>query len=182
MTLDRMTLNSGDLSTIARQEFCLALKTARERKGLTLAQISETTKIPASLFAGLERHDLRHWPKGLFRRSFFRDYAKAIGLPVTETCAEFVRLFPEEDGTEVSEPPKQPREEPGQEEELRLVLDASWAAARGHTLADVLEQVSKAIRAAWRSVGDVISEGFLRPEADRSEPPQRLRVRIKVPK
>jgi cytoskeletal protein RodZ len=93
-----MPLDTECLSSHSRLDFCLALKAARERKGVTLAEIAETTKIAASVFAALERNDLRSWPKGLFRRSFFRDYARAIGLPVAEACAEFVRLFPEDEG------------------------------------------------------------------------------------
>ena len=79
-----------------RQKFCLALKAARERKGTTLAEIAASTKIAVVHLAALERGDLRHWPKGLFRRSFFRDYARMIGVPVAEACAEFVRLFPDD--------------------------------------------------------------------------------------
>jgi cytoskeletal protein RodZ len=97
---DPMPLNSESLSTNSRQEFCLALKASRERNGITLDQIADTTKIPASVFAALERNDLRRWPKGLFRRSFFRDYARTIGLPVAEACAEFVRLFPDNEAAE----------------------------------------------------------------------------------
>jgi hypothetical protein len=52
------------------------------------------------VFAALERNDLRCWPKGLFRRSFFRDYVGMIGLSVAETCAEFIRLFPDDEGAE----------------------------------------------------------------------------------
>ena len=95
-------MNCEGLPTRSRQEFCLALKAARERSGISLAEITKTTNIPSSLFAGLERNDLRHWPGGLFRRSFFRDYARAIGLPVAETCAEFVRLFPDEQESGIS--------------------------------------------------------------------------------
>lgn len=80
----------------SRDEFCLALKSARESSGITLADIAHATKIPASLFAALERNDLRRWPNGLFRRSFFRDYVQMIGLPVAEAVAAFVRLFPDE--------------------------------------------------------------------------------------
>ena len=71
-------MNNEGLSTNTRQEFCLALKTARERKGITLTEIAHATKISAYLFASLERNDLRRWPKGLFRRSFFRDYVRMI--------------------------------------------------------------------------------------------------------
>ncbi|MFA5909758.1 MAG: helix-turn-helix transcriptional regulator [Vicinamibacterales bacterium] len=93
-----MPLNSESLSTDPRQEFCLALKAARERKGLTLDEIADTTKIPAFMFAALERCDLSRWPKGLFRRSFFRDYVQMLSLPVSAACAEFVRLFPDDEG------------------------------------------------------------------------------------
>jgi transcriptional regulator with XRE-family HTH domain len=236
-----MTLNSEDLSTIARQEFCLALKTARERKGMTLAQIAEATKIPASLFAGLERNDLRRWPRGLFRRSFFRDYARTIGLPVAEACAEFVRLFPEEGGAEAVTA-VETASEPAPADELPLILDAAWhgpastlltrlcaatidaagilavaslawlaglnwptitavfalayfslgtallgespakwAIDRRHAILEAVIQGARAIRFAWKPVADVIAEGFVRPDTETPEPPQRLRVRIKVP-
>ena len=124
-----MPLNSASLSTHSRQEFCLALKAARERKGITLAQIADTTKIPASLFAALERHDLRRWPKGLFRRSFFRDYVRVIGLPVAETCAEFVRLFPDDENAQTTEAAGAANEA-NQADAFRLVLDASWRGPR----------------------------------------------------
>jgi hypothetical protein len=97
------------------EEFCRALKAARERKGITLAQISTATKIPAYLFAALEHNDLRRWPKGLFRRSFFRDYAKSVGLPVADVCAEFVRLFPD-DGSPSAEPAETPVESAASDE------------------------------------------------------------------
>lgn len=74
-------------------EFCLALKAARERKGITLDEIANATKIPVSMFEALERSDLRFWPKGLFGRSFFRAYVGMIGVKTDEACAEFVRLF-----------------------------------------------------------------------------------------
>lgn len=124
-----MPLNSEILPTETREEFCLALKAARERKRITLEAIAEATKIPAFLFAALERNDLRRWPKGLFRRSFFRDYATMIGLPVTEACAQFARLFPDEETAALATPASV--NEPAQSEECRLVLDAAWHGAQG---------------------------------------------------
>jgi hypothetical protein len=73
-----------------------ALRRERERSGLDLHTIATATKISASLLDALERNDLSRWPGGIFRRSFVRSYAAAIGLPPDETVAEFVRLFPEE--------------------------------------------------------------------------------------
>jgi hypothetical protein len=130
-----MPLNSEDLPTNSRQEFCLALKATRERQGITLNQIAEATKIPASLFAGLERNDLRHWPHGLFRRSFFRDYAGMIGLPATEACAQFVRLFVDDEKAEVA---AGLAPTPAEAEGVRLVLDAAWHGPRASVRSRVL--------------------------------------------
>lgn len=128
-----MPFTSDSLQTHSRQEFCLALKAARERKRITLAQIAQATKVPAYMFAALERSDLRRWPKGLFRRSFFRDYAGMIGLPVAETCAEFVRLFPDDAGAA-------PLTKAGaavedlQTDHIRLLFDESWHGPRASVL------------------------------------------------
>ena len=153
-------MNCEGLPTRSRQEFCLALKAARERSGISLAEITKTTNIPSSLFAGLERNDLRYWPHGLFRRSFFRDYAKAIGLPVADVCAEFVRLFPDEQesairnqesglsnqesvpGTDI-----RPESVPGTDirlqqsvpgTDIRLELDTAWHGPRWSVLSRLL--------------------------------------------
>jgi hypothetical protein len=131
-----MPFNSEFLPTYSPQEFCRALKAVRERKGITLAEIAEATKVPASLFAGLERNDLRRWPKGLFRRSFFRDYVRMIGLPVAETCEEFVRLFPDPESAALAICATGPDE--GNPFNVRLVLDAGWRGPRPAVLPRVL--------------------------------------------
>lgn len=95
---------ANHVATNPRQEFCLALKAARESKGITLDEIADTTKIPAFMFAALERCDLSRWPKGFFRRSFFRDYVQMLSLPVAEACAQFARLFPDDDGVAPAAP------------------------------------------------------------------------------
>ena len=76
------------------------LKTERESRALTLEQLSASTKIPASLLDGLERDDLSRWPKGLYRRAFFRAYVDAVGLDAEPLLNEFLRSFPEETPTE----------------------------------------------------------------------------------
>ena len=145
-----MPLKSESLSTQSRREFCLALKAARECKGVTLASIAGETKIPASLFAGLERGDLRCWPKGLFRRSFFRDYARMIGLPVAEACAQFVRWFPDDEGAQTTAAAVMP--EASQAHDVRLELDAAWRGPRtpvvSRLLAALLDGVVVVLMAA----------------------------------
>src|SRR5688572_899188 len=70
------------------------LRRQRERRGVTLEAIEQTTKISRSLLVALERGDLSRWPGGLYRRSFLREYAAAIGLP-SDALLEVTRLFPE---------------------------------------------------------------------------------------
>ncbi len=118
-----MPSTTEDPYTDLRHQFCLALKTARERRGITLDAIAASTKIPAYLFAGLERGDLRRWPTGLFRRSFFRDYARAIGAEVDDACDEFARLFPCQ-ASPVSVVTEAPSPTPA--DQVRLAFDAAW--------------------------------------------------------
>ena len=79
-----------------RLAFCAQLKGARERRGISLHTIAESTKVSVSLFADLERGDLSRWPTGLYRRAFFREYSAFVGLPGESMVSEFVRLFPED--------------------------------------------------------------------------------------
>lgn len=103
------------------EAFCLALKAARERRGISLAKIAEATKVCPSHFAALERGDVRRWPKGLFRRAFFRGYIGMIGVPIAETMEEFARLFP--DDTAAATPTAKPV---AAASTLRLSFDTAW--------------------------------------------------------
>ena len=82
----------------ARQVFGSTLRTHREQLGITLSEIADATKISMGLLDALERSDLSRWPKGIFRRAFFREYVVAIGLPPEPLLNEFGRLFPDEPG------------------------------------------------------------------------------------
>jgi transcriptional regulator with XRE-family HTH domain len=75
------------------------LRHQRERQQITLRTIAERTKIKISLLEGLERDDVSRWPSGIFRRTYFRDYVRAIGLPADEMMREFLQIHPDpEDG------------------------------------------------------------------------------------
>ncbi len=55
------------------------LRYERERRQIALKSIAESTKIGITLLEGLERDDVSRWPSGIFRKSFIRSYAEAIG-------------------------------------------------------------------------------------------------------
>ncbi len=75
--------------------FGTRLRRERERREICLTDIAARTKIKASLFEQLERDDASHWPSGIFRRSFMRAYANAVGLDVDATVREFLECFPD---------------------------------------------------------------------------------------
>lgn len=87
----------------AHQAFGLTLKAHREQQGIPLSAIADTTKIGIALLSALERGDLSRWPKGIFRRAFFREYVAALSLSPEPLLAELARLFPDETAPRVSE-------------------------------------------------------------------------------
>jgi transcriptional regulator with XRE-family HTH domain len=149
-------------------EFGPSLRIERERRRITLEQIAEHTKISASLLASMERNDVSRWPKGIFRRSFIRAYAEAIGLSPDQVATTFLRLFPEDGGEPVAEPEPEappaeaipdPAEEAEPEPGLRLsfALDESarralrWSAGSRRLAGTALDLlvVAMAGAAAW---------------------------------
>ena len=81
--------------SMPEKDWCARLKRERERRQIPLSSISANTKISASLFQSLERGDVSRWPSGIFRRSFIRAYASAIGLDPDEVAHEFFTHFPD---------------------------------------------------------------------------------------
>ena len=84
---------------------------ARQRRGLTLDDISRTTKIPVSLLRAIERNDVDRLPQGFFTRAFVRAYAAEVGLDADHilesfnpTAIEEVRLDAPVSGIPVQEP------------------------------------------------------------------------------
>lgn len=67
------------------------LRRERERRGLALRTISETTKVSIGLLEGLEADDISRWPGGIFRRAFVRSYAQCVGLDPDDVVKRFER-------------------------------------------------------------------------------------------
>ena len=71
------------------------LRYERERRQIALKSIAESTKISITLLEGLERDDVSRWPSGIFRKSFIRSYAEAVGLKPDVVAREFVERYPD---------------------------------------------------------------------------------------
>jgi cytoskeleton protein RodZ len=78
------------------------LRTARERRGLTIQQISQETKIPWRHLDALEHGNLNAVPGGVYRRGEIRAYAHVVGLDEKVALAQLERAL---------EPPAPPPEE-----------------------------------------------------------------------
>src|SRR4029079_7002874 len=70
------------------------LRDARERRGISLRQIANATKISVGALEALERHDIYRLPGGIFSRAFVRSYAAEVGLDPDATIQEFIAQFP----------------------------------------------------------------------------------------
>lgn len=128
-----------------RRAFGERLRRQRERQQVTLAEIAETTKVAASLFAGLERGDCSRWPGGFYSRSFIRGYAEAVELDPAETAAEFAEYYDAADApapTPASSSKTAPHHALAP---LRLGLDT-----------DPTERYRRATRRAGQAVADLV--------------------------
>jgi cytoskeletal protein RodZ len=80
-------------------DFGTTLRLARERRGVTLRQIANATKISVGVLEALERNDIARLPGGIFGRAFVRSYAIEVGLDPEATIQHFVAQFPQDSVT-----------------------------------------------------------------------------------
>ena len=73
------------------------LREAREARGVSLSEISATTRIAVGTLEALERNEVDSLPKGIFFRSFVRSYAAEVGLDPEVTLQEFLKALPIDD-------------------------------------------------------------------------------------
>ena len=130
-------------------EFGPRLRRERERRKISLESISANTKVSMSLFEALERDDVSRWPCGIFRRSFVRSYADAIGLDGDDVVREFLERFPDPDAAKAETPAGVPAAETShrlsRQPALRLTLADSWTPFSGGELLSAIARRSAAV-------------------------------------
>lgn len=67
------------------------LKHEREKRKITLEQISASTKIGTRLLQALEEDKFNQLPGGIFNKGFVRAYSRIIGLDEDQTVAEYLQ-------------------------------------------------------------------------------------------
>ena len=74
-------------------DFGARLREARERRGVSLRDIADRTKISMNALESLERNDPSRLPGGIFARALVRSYASEVGLDPEATVREFIARF-----------------------------------------------------------------------------------------
>jgi cytoskeletal protein RodZ len=69
------------------------LREARERRKLSLAELSTSTKIPISRLRAIEANEVDKLPGGFYTRAFIRAYAQELGLDPVEIMNRYAAQF-----------------------------------------------------------------------------------------
>ncbi len=67
------------------------LKLEREKRKISLDQISSTTKIGTRMLQALEEEKFSQLPGGIFNKGFVRAYARVVGLDEDQTVADYLQ-------------------------------------------------------------------------------------------
>ncbi|MGH9396733.1 MAG: helix-turn-helix domain-containing protein [Terriglobia bacterium] len=70
------------------------LRREREMRGISLQEISDTTRVSVRFLQSLEEEDFAKLPGGIFIRSFIRAYANYLGLDEERVMAEYQLVAP----------------------------------------------------------------------------------------
>lgn len=89
-------------------------RNAREKKELTLDQVSNVTKISSRMLKAIEEEHFDQLPGGVFNKGFIRAYAKHLGLNDEEAVNDYLTCLREAqvDASEVWEPQAVPAAPP----------------------------------------------------------------------
>ncbi|HXB21197.1 MAG TPA: RodZ domain-containing protein [Candidatus Solibacter sp.] len=76
------------------------LRREREMRGVTLEEISESTKISKRSLQAMEEEDFDLLPGGIFNKGFVRAYARFLGIDEEQAVADFLAVSNEQQAAE----------------------------------------------------------------------------------
>ncbi len=100
--------NSAARENIHVATFGAQLKQQREKQGVTLEEISLSTKIGTRMLRALEEEHFDQLPGGIFNKGFIRAYARCLGMDEDQAIADYLAATgasPSVKKSEISEPP-----------------------------------------------------------------------------
>ncbi len=98
------------------------LRREREKRKITLEQISQSTKISTRMLHALEEEKFSQLPGGIFNKGFVRAYARCVGLDEEQTVADYLEASGEAPPVLPEVPPEQPAPRIVEEEPPRRPL------------------------------------------------------------
>jgi len=106
--------------------FGAQLKQERERKGVTLEDISLTTKIGTRMLRALEEEHFDQLPGGIFNKGFIRAYARCLGMDEEQAIADYLVATGATPSAKKSENDEGPILEPPSREETPATAGVPW--------------------------------------------------------
>ena len=82
------------------------LQREREMRGITLEEMSESTKISSRSLLALEKEEFDKLPGGIFNKGFVRAYARHVGIDEDEAVADFITASGGEKDQPLPDPPE----------------------------------------------------------------------------
>ncbi len=82
-------MESEPESSTGSSDFGAHLRACRERRGMSLAELSRQTRIPEATLEALESERLERLPPHTYVRGFIRAYARAVQIPPVEPLARY---------------------------------------------------------------------------------------------
>ncbi len=98
------------------------LRREREKRKITLDQISQSTKISTRMLHALEDEKFNQLPGGIFNKGFVRAYARAVGLDEDQAVADYLEASGESAPVMPEIPPEHPAPRIVEEETPRRPL------------------------------------------------------------
>ena len=80
---------------VAVAEFGNSFRSARESRGLTIAEIAQETRISSRFLRAIEAEAFEELPGGVSSRSFIRTYASEVGLDADAMAEAYAALSPD---------------------------------------------------------------------------------------
>ena len=108
------------------ESFGARLKHEREKKGVTLDDISLSTKIGTRLLRALEEEHFEQLPGGIFNKGFVRAYARYVGLDEEQAVADYLAASGDAPLSKVIEPEVAQALETRAEERANGIAQIPW--------------------------------------------------------
>jgi cytoskeletal protein RodZ len=96
------------------------LKQEREKRKITLEQISVSTKIGTRMLQALEEDKFNQLPGGIFNKGFVRAYSRCVGLDDDQTVAEYLQASGDAPPPRTEIPPREDEARENRENEERI--------------------------------------------------------------